>query len=193
MYIAAVNGSPIRDGDTQFLIDEILKTCRKQGAETEIINAAEAVSDAKRPFCTSCSSPCNQSCYRGTKLMDAYEKLVRADAVVFASPVYFGNVTGQMKVFFDKIRVFRGQKAFIGKPAGCAAVGFSRFGGQEETIKALHTMCLILGMTVVNSGHEAYDCGHLGVAAQSPASADEFALSRCKSMGLRLVQACSKG
>lgn len=187
MYVAALNGSADKNGDCRFLIDTVLSDLKSKGVKTEIINVHEAVIDAKTPFCTACSNPCEGVCYKGTKLDDAYKTLAGADAIIVASPVYFGNVTAQLKAFWDKMRMYRGKKVFIGKPVGFIACGASRFGGQEETIRAMQTMALVQGMTVINSGDKEFDCGHLGVSAQSPACKDDFAISRCHSMANRII------
>ena len=187
MYIVALNGSHNKDGNCQFLIDTILNDCKKMGAEVETINVHEAITDAKTPFCTLCTSQCEGACYKGTKLDDAYKKIEKADAVIMASPVYFGSVSAQLKAFWDKTRAYRANKAFIGKPVGFVTCGASRFGGQEETIRTMQTMALIQGMTVINSGCAEFDAGHMGVSAQRPAAEDEFAISRCHSMAKRII------
>lgn len=192
MYIVALNGSKNKDGNCSFLIDTILNDCKNMGAEVEIINVHEAVMDAKTPFCTLCSAKCEGACYKGTKLEEAYGKIAKSDAVVMASPVYFGNVTAQLKAFWDKTRILRGQKALVGKPVGFIACGASRFGGQEETIRAMQTMALVQGMTIINSGSTEFDAGHMGVSAQQPAKDDQFAISRCHSMAIRIINEIKK-
>ncbi len=192
MYIVALNGSHNKDGSCQFLINTILEDCKNMGAEVEVINVHDAINDAKTPFCTLCSAKCQGVCYKGTKLEEAYEKMAKADALIMASPVYFGNVTAQLKALWDKSRAFRGEKTFVGKPVGFVTCGASRFGGQEETIRAMQTMALIHGMTVINSGSAEYDAGHMGVSAQRPAEQDEFAISRCHSMAIRIINEIKK-
>jgi len=192
MYIIGLNGSPNKNGGTAFLINTVLNKCSEEGAEVEIINVSEALSSAKFPFCIVCSNPCNATCYSGTALEEAFDKLKKADAVVMGSPVYFGTISAQLKAFFDKTRKIRGEKALIGKPCGCVSTGASRFGGQETTLKAMHTMALVQGMTVVGSGNEEFDCGHHGVCAVRPPEKDEFAISRCYSMAKRLVNEVKK-
>jgi len=71
-------------------------------------------------------------------------------------------------------------------------VGGARFGGQETTMKALHDIMLVHGMTIVGDGYVGDDCGHHGVCAQQPADKDEFAIKRAKILGRRLVDVCKK-
>ena len=192
MYIVALNGSHNKSGNCQFLIDTILQDCKNSGAIVETINVHEAVMDAKTPFCSLCTAKCVGECYKETKLEEAYEKIAKADGVIMASPVYFGNVTAQLKAFWDKTRSYRATKAFVGKPIGFVACRASRVGGQEDTIRAMQTMALVQGMTVINSGHWDFDAGHMGVSAQRPASEDEFAISRCHSMAKRIMDEIQK-
>lgn len=100
MKIIGVNGSVNKTGNTFYMLDRILKLCEKEGAQTELINAAQAVSDSKTPFCVCCSTPCTKVCYAGTQLEQAYQKIEEADAVIFGSPVYFGSMTAQPESVF---------------------------------------------------------------------------------------------
>lgn len=193
MYILGINGSPSENGNTYRLLSEIMSVCEKKGAKTEIINAAACVSDAKAPFCTSCSSPCSKACYKGTSLEDAYEKMRKADALVMGSPVYFGEMTAQLKAFLDKGRIMRSEKALIGKPCGFVTCGANPFGGQESTIRAMQSSALVYGMTIIGPGSTEYDAAHLGACAVQPADKDETALKRCRSMAERIIAEITRG
>jgi len=184
LYIVGINGSPKKDGDTAFLLKNVLNNC--EGAKTEIINIGDAVLSAKTPFCISCSSPCDKRCYKGTDLEDAFNKISKADFIVFGSPVYFGSMSAQLKAFFDKTRAIRGEKTWLGKPMAAVSVGASKFGGEERTIDHIQSCALVLGMTVIGNGSEL-GMGHFGVSAQSPAKDDENALKQCKSLANAII------
>ncbi len=188
MFIVGLNGSPNKNGNTYYLLEEILKKCNIEGADTEIIDIHEAVMSAKWPFCTVCSTPCTGKCYETTKLEEAFNKMKKADAVVIGSPVYFGSVSAQLKAFFDKTRKQRGEKAFIGLPGAAVTVGASKYGGQENTVKAIHDIMLVQGMTIVGDGFSEYDAGHHGVCAQRPSCEDQFAMQRIPVLAKRLIQ-----
>ena len=174
MYIVALNGSHNDDGNTAYLLKSILEKCESRGAKTEMISAYKAVSDAKYPFCVNCSNPCNKQCYKDTLLMEAYEKITKADFVVVGSPVYFGSMSGQLKTFFDKTRAIRGEKLWLGKPMAGVTVGASKYGGQERTLDAIHSCGLVHGMTLMGNSGESM-MGHFGVSAQRPSENDEYA------------------
>ncbi|MBO5060686.1 MAG: NAD(P)H-dependent oxidoreductase [Clostridia bacterium] len=179
MYILALNGSPNKDGNTAFLLKEIISHCKD--AECEIVNLHSAMTAAKTPFCVSCSNPCDKRCYKGTELEAVYEKVARADFVIFASPVYFGSMSAQMKAFFDKTRAIRANKEWLGKPMAAVSVGASKYGGQERTIDHIQSCGLVLGMKVIGNG-SALGMGHFGVSAQRPANEDEYAIKQCESL-----------
>lgn len=191
MLILAINGSPRRDGNTAFLLNQVLEEAKENGAQVKILHVIDALEDQDKPYCDACSSPCNRSCVDGTVLEGAFDLLEKADAIVLGSPVYFGTVSAQMKAFWDKSRCIRSEKALIGKIGGAVAVGASRFGGQETTIRTLHDIMLIHGMSIIGDGSTQFDAGHQGVCGQKPADEDRDAIKRAIVMGRRVVETVS--
>ncbi|MBM7865525.1 flavodoxin family protein [Heliobacterium gestii] len=189
MKIVLVNGSPNRAGNTAALLDAAAAEIVKAGAAVSRIDVAEALASARWPFCTACSNPCSGACFTGTALEEAYDAIAGADGVLIGSPVYFGTVSAQLKAFFDKTRQVRGKKAWFGLPGGAVTCGASRFGGQETTVRAIHDMMLVQGMTLVGDGYLENDCGHFGASAQKPAAADADGLKRAGILGRRIVEA----
>ncbi len=185
--ILGINGSYDHKGDIQFLLETVLGVCQAAGAQTDIINATDAVNSAKFPWCVCCSTPCNQSCYRGTLLEEAFEKMKQADAIVIGSPVYFGSMTGQLKCLFDKTRALRAEKGLVGKIGAAITCGGSKYGGQETTMRAIHDVMFVEGMTIVGGGALAFDAGHHGIAARHPAQEDDNAVERCRILAARLM------
>lgn len=184
MKITCVNGSPNDNGNTAFLLREILSYFPED--DTEIINIGKIMAELKMPFCISCSNPCNRSCYAGTALEYAFNKISCSDFVIFGSPVYFGSMSAQLKAFFDKTRAVRGEKAWLGKPMAAVSVGASKFGGEERTIDHIQSCAMVLGMNVVGNGSE-YGMGHFGVSAQKPADKDENAIAQCRSLAKAIL------
>ena len=191
MYILALNGSHNNDGNTAFLLNEILRHCAEKGAETEICSVSEAIMDTKTPFCVACSTPCTKKCYKDTKLDTLFDKIERADFVVFGSPVYFGSMTGQMKCFFDKTRDARANKKWLGKPMAAVTVGASKYGGQERTLEAIHSCALVLGMTIVGNSSKLSN-GHFGISAQRQAESDEYAKKETENLTARIFEYLGK-
>lgn len=188
MFIVGLNGSPQKEGNTSFLLKEVLKGAEELGAETQLLNIVEAIDELKVPFCNNCTNPCLGVCYRDRKIGEMLEIIKKADGLVIGSPVYFGSVSGQLKAFWDKTRHLRKDKFFLNTVGGAVTVGGSRFGGQETTIKAIHDMMLVQGMLIVGDGYVDDDAGHQGVCGQKPAKDDEIAIKRANIMGKRIAE-----
>ena len=178
MLIIALNGSPNKDGNTAFLLNEALETIKSLGLKTKFLQISEAIAEAKHPFCTCCSTPCSGVCYKDTLLEQMYNDLRLADGIIFGSPVYFGTVSAQMKAFWDKTRALRKDKVLIDVVGAAVTTGASRFGGQETTALALQDIMLIHGMTVVGDGFYDDDAGHQAACAQKPTTEDEIGIKR---------------
>lgn len=168
------------------LLEVALEAARGKNTEAKLLHVAELLADQKNPFCVQCSDPCQGKCAEGTKLGEAFRLLRKADGILVASPVYFGTVSGQLKAFWDKGRSLRRERALLNVVGGALVVGGARFGGQETTLRALHDMMLVQGMTVVGDGGEE-DCGHQGACAQRPVQEDQLALQRARILARRVV------
>ena len=69
-------------------------------AETEVIDLA----DYRIIPCTACEAcTLNGICVNDDNLPALFVRMKEADAIVFGSPVYIDNITGQMKVFFNRL------------------------------------------------------------------------------------------
>jgi multimeric flavodoxin WrbA len=187
MKIIGINGSPHRQGDTALLLQTALNAAAGEGAETEILYVAEILENVKTHFCSACANPCPATCYRGTVLEDNLKTLGKADGLLVGSPVYFGEVSAQLKSFWDRTRRLRTEKKLINVVGGALSVGAARFGGQETTLQAIHNMMLVQGMIVVGDGFPENDAGHFGAAAQHVARKDEHGLKRAVILGKRVA------
>jgi multimeric flavodoxin WrbA len=189
MYILAINGSPNRSGNTVFLLQEVLNAAEEEGVEGKLIHVMDALKDQKMPFCVACSSPCKEACHAKSEgLREACDAMEDAAALVLGSPVYFGTVSAQLKALWDKTRAIRSRMTLVAKPGAAVSVGAARFGGQETTVKSLHDMLLVQGLSIVGDGTGDSDAGHHGVCAQKPAEQDSFAIDRAHILGRRLAR-----
>lgn len=100
MSVVAILGSPRRDGNSATLAGVVLKEAEKAGVATRTF----FLNDLTYRGCYACYA-CKQNldhCVLDDSLTVVLEAVAAADVVVFASPVYFGDVTGQFKLFFDR-------------------------------------------------------------------------------------------
>ena len=166
MLILGVSGSPKKEGNTEYILDEALKVASERGFKTQQL----LCSSLEVRYCDDCGD-----CARGKPCpikddMDKfYELMVVADGMIISSPVYFGTVTAQIKAVFDRTILLRRQGFKLKDKVGCAlTVGGSRNGGQEKAIEAIHAWMHIQGMIVVG------DDKHFGGIAVRPAAEDRI-------------------
>ena len=121
----------------------VLEGAADAGAETEMIDLA----DYRIIPCTACDAcTLNGVCVNDDDVAALVARMKDADAIVFGSPVYIDNVTGQMKVFFDRLADAIHYQQFAGK-VGCAVVTTAESGG-DETVAYLNHVLNYLGVGV---------------------------------------------
>jgi multimeric flavodoxin WrbA len=102
MRITAFNGSPKGpQGNTHIMVREFLKGAQEAGAETENIFLVQK----KIHHCMGCFTCWMKTpgkCIYNDDMPELVEKMRDSDLVVFACPVYIGDVTGIMKDFLDR-------------------------------------------------------------------------------------------
>jgi multimeric flavodoxin WrbA len=101
MKIIGFTGSPHKSGNTAWAVRRILNGAEQAGAETVMFSASEMDLKACRG-CFGCKNSEN-GCVINDDMRKVYDELQAANALVFASPVYMGQMTGQAKVFMDRL------------------------------------------------------------------------------------------
>ncbi len=120
MKILAINGSPRRGGNTDLLLGEFVRGGRESGAEVEVILLRELkISPCLEIY--ACKE--NGECPIPDDMRGIYPKLVEADVVAVASPIFFYGVTAQTKAFIDRCQALWARKYILKKPI---AAGRSR-------------------------------------------------------------------
>jgi NAD(P)H dehydrogenase (quinone) len=76
-------------------------------------------------------------------------ELADYDAIIVGTPTRFGNMTAQMRNFWDQTGALWGKGALIGKVGSVFTSTASQHGGQETTIQSVHTTLLHHGMVIV--------------------------------------------
>jgi len=107
LKVLGIMGSPRIKGNTELLLDEALKGARGQQAETE-----EIVVDKLK------ISPCREyygclrdgNCVIRDDMDDIYPKLLSADAIIVASPIFFYAVSAQLKALIDRSQALWARK-----------------------------------------------------------------------------------
>lgn len=97
--VLILSGSPRKGGNSDLLCDEFMKGAVSSGNEVEKVR----ISDKKISYCTGCGV-CNNThkCVLYDDMVDILNKMVEADVIVMATPVYFYSMDGQMKTLIDR-------------------------------------------------------------------------------------------
>jgi multimeric flavodoxin WrbA len=109
-YVLGISGSPRRNGNTELLIKEFMRGAEASGHKTELI----ILSELKISPCTSCGS-CQKTgkCIIDDDMQLMHKKLLEADCIVFASPIYFCGVSAQLKSFIDRCQTLWSRKYIL--------------------------------------------------------------------------------
>lgn len=134
MKILGLSFSPRPGGNTVVLLNQALSGACDEGAETELYTVAGK--DIKP--CDGCWA-CRETgeCHIKDEMQDLYAKLLEADGIIFGSPVYFYNMTGQGKTVIDRtIALNKPGRNLANKVGGVVAVAGSF--GLADTVKDLY-------------------------------------------------------
>lgn len=105
MKVLAVNGSPRNNENTAVLLRSALGGAHENGAETRMVN----LYDLNFKGCLSCfackrkGSICNGICAVKDDLKEVLEYALSCDVIFLGSPIYFGEVTGVMRSFLERL------------------------------------------------------------------------------------------
>ena len=111
MKVLGIMGSPRRQGNTELLFDKALEGASEAGAEIEKV----LVSKLKISPCLeiyACLKDGNCSIRDDMQLL--YKKLLEADHVVFASPIFFYSITSQAKAIVDRCQALWVRRHVLG-------------------------------------------------------------------------------
>ena len=98
--VIIISSSPRKNGNSYTLAAEFEKGAASVGNITEKINIREL--DLK--FCIGCQyCQSHGVCVQKDSMNGIYEKIENADVIVFATPVYYYAVSGQLKTFLDRL------------------------------------------------------------------------------------------
>lgn len=97
--ILILSASPRRGGNSDTLCDQFLKGAQEAGHQAEKI----FLRDHKIGVCTGCYACRNtKRCVQKDDMGELLEKLVTADVIVLATPVYFYTMDAQLKTVIDR-------------------------------------------------------------------------------------------
>jgi multimeric flavodoxin WrbA len=113
MQVLGIYGSPRKGGNTELLLQELLRGCKDAGAETEEVFLRELK-----------ISPCLEiyackkdgQCPIPDDMQSLYPKLVEVDSLALASPIFFYAVSAHAKAFIDRCQALWARKYLLKQP-----------------------------------------------------------------------------
>lgn len=141
MKVVAIAGSPRPTGNTSYLTDRALEEIAAAGIETE-----------KIVLCQHRINPCFghddcgslKACRQKDDAPAIIEKFREADGLILATPVYYFNMTAQMKAFVDRnYFLYTHDIPLKAICAGMIVIGGGE--GMDHTVRALRRFLLLSG------------------------------------------------
>ncbi len=105
MKVIAVNGSPRKKWNTAAMLEKAIEGAASQGAEARLIH----LYDLEYRGCISCFACKTKGgksygkCAVRDDLTPVYSEIKGADAIILGSPIYLGDVTGEMRSFMERL------------------------------------------------------------------------------------------
>ncbi len=99
--ILIISASARKGGNSDLLCDSFMEGAKTSGHNVEKI----FINEKKINYCLGCGE-CfvdTGKCQQKDDMTQIFDKLVEADVIVFATPIYFYTINGQMKTFIDRM------------------------------------------------------------------------------------------
>ena len=153
MKVVAFNGSAKKDGNTAALVRILFEELEKEGVETELIQLAGTNIHGCRA-CSSCFKNKNLRCiFEDDPVNDYVKKMIEADGIILASPVYFANMSSELKALIDRAGfVMRANGNPLRRKVGACVVS-ARRAGAVFTHDAINHFFFISEMVVPGSSY----------------------------------------
>jgi multimeric flavodoxin WrbA len=182
MKILGLSFSPREQGNTELLLERVFAGASREGADTELYRAA----DKNIKPCDGCGT-CFKTgeCHIKDDMQELYQKMLKADGIIFGTPVYFYNMTAQGKTVIDRtIALIDSERSLANKVGGIVVVGGSL--GLVDAVKDLYFYMVTRQMIPASF-----------IAAYAAGAGDVNKLEKCmtaaENLGLQMVKIARKG
>lgn len=98
--VLILSSSPRINGNSDLLCQEFCRGAIEAGHNVEIVHLNEKDIN----YCIGCYA-CHKTgtCFRKDDMTELYDKVLNANVIVFATPVYFYTMSAQLKTFIDRL------------------------------------------------------------------------------------------
>jgi multimeric flavodoxin WrbA len=135
--VLVVKGSPRERGNSAVLAEQVAAGARAAGAHVESVYL-HGMNIQPCDACDSCQAGADVDCIIDDEMQTLYPLIRQADAIVYASPIYWFTVTAQMKLFMDR----------------CYALG-----GSAEGVSGHGLAGKRIGVVLTYGGDDPFDSG----------------------------------
>ena len=146
MKVIGISGSPRVGSNSEILLQHALEPFQENGW-TVVKFLLSNRSVAPCVGCDCCSQ--TNQCVIEDDMGLLYEEYDTCDALIVASPVYYRNVTAQLKAVFDRSYATKDRQPLVNKVGGAIAVGRGTGGGQSLVLSIIHNFFLSSGAICV--------------------------------------------
>jgi len=155
--ILGICGSPIKGSNTELMMRDALESLEQKGVSTDMFTVqGRRIEDCRH--CNWCMGKQEEGTFCAIKddMEDLYPKVVEADALMVASPVYLARMSGHIASVLDRLRCIHYGKHYMGgmkhKIGAAIAVSWFRNSGIETTLTSIHWAFLTYQMVIAVPG-----------------------------------------
>ena len=159
--VLIINGSPRKNGNCSCLIQTLAEGVNENGGISEIINLQE-LKIAPCNACDACRKNKTKSCIIEDDMIPLYSKVAQADAIVFASPTYWFNISAQTKLFIDRLYAVENEEiyALTGKKIGIILTYGDKdvfSSGGVNALRSFEDICTFVNALLIGIVHASAD------------------------------------
>ena len=118
-HVLILAASPRKNGNSTILALKAAEGIKAEGGEVEVIPISH-LKIAPCNACESCITKPEAGCAIKDDMQPLYQKIKDAHGIIFATPIYWFNISAQMKLLIDRAYAIQGKGywAFTGKNIG---------------------------------------------------------------------------
>lgn len=153
MKVIGINGSRRANGNTSIIIREVFHVLNENGIETELVQLG-GLSVQGCSGCGNCFKTQNGKCIMNDDIINTIlTKVSQADGIILGSPVYFADVTPEMKAFIERAGMVSKANENIFKHKVGASVAAVRRGGGIQAFDTMNHFLHITQMFLVGASY----------------------------------------
>ncbi|HSV74849.1 MAG TPA: flavodoxin family protein [Chthonomonadales bacterium] len=185
--VLILSSTPRTEGNSHLLAERVAETAREGGASVELIRLAGLRIDPC-DACDACLASASAECVLSDDMSDLYPRILAADALVFASPIYFFCMNAPLKALLDRLYALGSHEAWdalAGKRVGLIFTygdADPLASGVVNAVNVFRDACRFLRMELVECVHAS--CGGAGAVRS-----DTRAIEAAAELGRRLATA----